>query len=77
MPRPRRDGWKPVTITLSEEAAKRLRMSAAERYTEMGTLVTNLILGNLPRIITKGRAGSGRTKNSGTNAAKRGTRKRP
>lgn len=43
MARPKREGWKPVTVTLSEEAARRLRMHAAAKKKEMGTLMDEII----------------------------------
>jgi hypothetical protein len=50
MPRPKRKGWKPVTLTLSEEAARLLRVHSADRGVEMGTLATSLIMAQLVEV---------------------------
>jgi len=47
MPRIKREGWKPVTVTLDPEAAKRLRVHAAIREMEMGVLVSEMILNEM------------------------------
>lgn len=49
MPRPKREGWKPITITISEEADMVLRLRAVEQKTELGTLVDALILEGFER----------------------------
>jgi len=53
MPRPKRDGWKPITITISEEADLALRLQALEQRSELGTIVDALILGRFKRAATK------------------------
>ena len=47
MPRIKREGWKPVTVTLDPEAATRLRVHAAIREMEMGVLVSEMILNEM------------------------------
>lgn len=39
MPRPKRPGWSKITITVSEEVSREIRILAASRGEEMGTLV--------------------------------------
>lgn len=51
MPRIKREGWKPITITLAPEATTRLRVHAALRDQEMGALVTELILSNMAPVL--------------------------
>lgn len=47
MPRPTRIGWKPVTATMSLDAANRLRIHAVLRGVEMGTILTELVTRHL------------------------------
>jgi len=51
MPRTKRKGWKPVTVTLDPEAVTRLRVHAALRDQEMGVLVSELILEEMAPVI--------------------------
>lgn len=39
MPRPKRPGWSKITLTVSEEVAREIRLQAVERGMEMGTVV--------------------------------------
>jgi hypothetical protein len=53
MPRVKREGWKPMTLTLHPEAAARLRVHAAIKETDMGVLVSELILNRLGPVLVE------------------------
>lgn len=43
MPRPKRPGWSKITITLSEEIAREIRVKSSELGIEMGTFVDQTV----------------------------------
>lgn len=80
MPRPRRDGWEPVTITVSTEAAERLRQGALAQRTYMGTLVSDLVMKNIERDgapKSKADPGGGKADKKGARSTARSRRKAP